>query len=151
MSPISSSVRAGWSRPKWALTTVRSVVEPLGDLAHLVQLDLVEHVVEGLFGDGICDRVVDGPARHRLVPKRLVESPRHPLRRLETLDLRRRQPGGRGQVLHRRLGPVDGAGNGVLSAPRLHQLIRQAGHVNDRMFEIEFLDSGVQVYALTFG
>ena len=46
---------------------------------------------------------------------------------------------------------VDEQGNGVLSVPRLHQLIRQPGRVDDRTFEIEFLDPGVQVYAFTFG
>jgi hypothetical protein len=46
---------------------------------------------------------------------------------------------------------VDAEGNGVLSEPRLHQLIRQPGRVDDRTFNVEFLDPGVQVYAFTFG
>jgi hypothetical protein len=35
--------------------------------------------------------------------------------------------------------------------PRLYQLIRQTGHIVDRMFEIEFLDPGVQSFVFTFG
>jgi thiol-disulfide isomerase/thioredoxin len=46
---------------------------------------------------------------------------------------------------------VDEQGNGALTVPRLHQLIRQPGRVDDRTFEIEFLEPGVQVYAFTFG
>ena len=34
---------------------------------------------------------------------------------------------------------------------RLYQLIRQKGSVEDRTFEIEFLDPGVQAFAFTFG
>jgi thiol-disulfide isomerase/thioredoxin len=46
---------------------------------------------------------------------------------------------------------VDDQGNGTLTDPRLHQLIRQPGPVTDRAFEITFLDPGVQAYAFTFG
>jgi thiol-disulfide isomerase/thioredoxin len=46
---------------------------------------------------------------------------------------------------------VDEQGNGTLTEPRLHQLIRQPGPVTDRTLEITFLDPGVQVYAFTFG
>jgi hypothetical protein len=46
---------------------------------------------------------------------------------------------------------VDEQGNGALTVPRLHQLIRQPGRVDDRTFEIEFLEPGAQVYAFTFG
>ena len=46
---------------------------------------------------------------------------------------------------------VDGQGNGTVMEPRLYQLIRQSGHIEDRLFEIEFLESGVQGYAFTFG
>ena len=46
---------------------------------------------------------------------------------------------------------VDANGYGTVSAPRLHQLIRQAGIVRDRRFEIEFLDPGVEAFAFTFG
>jgi Thioredoxin like C-terminal domain len=34
---------------------------------------------------------------------------------------------------------------------RLHQLIHQSGTVTDRIFEITFLDPGVQAYSLPFG
>jgi hypothetical protein len=31
------------------------------------------------------------------------------------------------------------------------QLVRQSGPIADRQFEIEFLDSGVEAFAFTFG
>jgi cytochrome c biogenesis protein CcdA len=34
---------------------------------------------------------------------------------------------------------------------RLYQLIRQKGAVEDRTFEIDFLDPGVEAFAFTFG
>jgi hypothetical protein len=46
---------------------------------------------------------------------------------------------------------VDAEGNGTATEQRLYQLIRQAGPIADRLFEIEFLDSGVEAYAFTFG
>jgi thiol-disulfide isomerase/thioredoxin len=46
---------------------------------------------------------------------------------------------------------VDDQGSGVLTQPRLYQLIRQPGPVGERTFEITFLDPGVQAYAFTFG
>ena len=46
---------------------------------------------------------------------------------------------------------VDERGEGIVSEPRLHQLIRQQGRVGDRTFEITFRDAGVQAYAFTFG
>jgi thiol-disulfide isomerase/thioredoxin len=46
---------------------------------------------------------------------------------------------------------VDGAGNGTLAQQRLHQLVRVAGPVADRLLEIEFLDAGVEAYCFTFG
>jgi cytochrome c biogenesis protein CcdA/thiol-disulfide isomerase/thioredoxin len=42
-------------------------------------------------------------------------------------------------------------GFGAVLQPRLYQLVRQDGAVHDRIFEIEFLDPGVRVYAFTFG
>jgi Thioredoxin like C-terminal domain len=48
-------------------------------------------------------------------------------------------------------GDVDDQGNGTLTQPRLHQLVRQPGPVTERTFEISFLDPGVQAYAFTFG
>jgi cytochrome c biogenesis protein CcdA/thiol-disulfide isomerase/thioredoxin len=44
-----------------------------------------------------------------------------------------------------------GDGEGTVSDYRLYQLIRQKSKVEDRRFEIQFLDPGVQVYAFTFG
>jgi thiol-disulfide isomerase/thioredoxin len=46
---------------------------------------------------------------------------------------------------------VDGAGNGTLDRPRLHQLIRERGSITDRTFEIIFLAPGVEAYVFTFG
>ena len=46
---------------------------------------------------------------------------------------------------------IDSKGNGMVAEQRLHQLIRQPGTVTDRIFEITFLDPGVQAYAFTFG
>jgi hypothetical protein len=46
---------------------------------------------------------------------------------------------------------VDEQGNGTVTDPRLYQLIRQAGPITDRQFEIEFLDSGLETFAFTFG
>jgi hypothetical protein len=46
---------------------------------------------------------------------------------------------------------VDAQGDGTVGEPRLYQLIRQTGPIADRQFEIEFFDSGVQVFVFTFG
>ncbi|MFZ0816210.1 MAG: cytochrome c biogenesis protein DipZ [Candidatus Sulfotelmatobacter sp.] len=45
----------------------------------------------------------------------------------------------------------DSNGSGAVQGHRLYQLIRQKGAVEDRTFEIEFLDPGVQAFAFTFG
>jgi thiol-disulfide isomerase/thioredoxin len=42
-------------------------------------------------------------------------------------------------------------GTGEVREPRLYQLIRQKGHIEDRTFEIEFLDPGAQACVFTFG
>ena len=46
---------------------------------------------------------------------------------------------------------IDEDGNGNVTEPRLHQLIRQPGPIEDREFEIEFLDPGVAALCFTFG
>jgi thiol-disulfide isomerase/thioredoxin len=46
---------------------------------------------------------------------------------------------------------VDGQGNGLVTEPRLYQLIRQSGPIADRRFEIEFLDPGLKAFSFTFG
>ncbi|RRN63991.1 redoxin family protein [Caulobacter sp. 602-1] len=46
---------------------------------------------------------------------------------------------------------IDAAGWGELGEARMHQLIRQAGVVRDRTFEIEFQDAGPRAYCFTFG
>ncbi len=46
---------------------------------------------------------------------------------------------------------VDDKGNGTVSEQRLYQLIRQPKPIVDRQFEIEFLDSGAEAFAFTFG
>jgi hypothetical protein len=38
-----------------------------------------------------------------------------------------------------------------VTGQQLYQLIRQQGPVDDRTFEIRFLDPGVQAFAFTFG
>jgi hypothetical protein len=45
----------------------------------------------------------------------------------------------------------DANGVGTVNEHRLYQLIRQEGTVEDRTFQIEFLDPGVQAFAFTFG
>jgi thiol-disulfide isomerase/thioredoxin len=40
---------------------------------------------------------------------------------------------------------------GIVKDQRTYQLIRQAGPIADRTFEIEFLDAGVEAYCFTFG
>ena len=46
---------------------------------------------------------------------------------------------------------TDADGNGTVTETRLYQLVRQAGQVQARNFEIRFLDPGVDAYAFTFG
>lgn len=46
---------------------------------------------------------------------------------------------------------IDAEGNGVVTATRLYQLVRQSGKVRQRRFEIRFLDAGAEAYAFTFG
>src|ERR1043166_6087200 len=46
---------------------------------------------------------------------------------------------------------VDDQGNGTVKEQRLYQLIRQPRPIAERQFEIEFLDSGVETFAFTFG
>ena len=46
---------------------------------------------------------------------------------------------------------VDERGYGAVTEQRLYQLIRQPKPIADRQFQIEFLDSGVEAFAFTFG
>jgi hypothetical protein len=46
---------------------------------------------------------------------------------------------------------VDEEGNGTVGEQRLYQLIRQQKPIADRLFEIEFLDPGLEAFAFTFG
>jgi thiol-disulfide isomerase/thioredoxin len=46
---------------------------------------------------------------------------------------------------------VDEEGQGVVTQQRLHQLIRQPGQPAEHLFEITFLDPGVEAYVFTFG
>jgi cytochrome c biogenesis protein CcdA/thiol-disulfide isomerase/thioredoxin len=46
---------------------------------------------------------------------------------------------------------TDANGAGTVQGHQLYQLIRQKGTVEDRTFEIEFLDPGVEAFAFTFG
>jgi hypothetical protein len=42
-------------------------------------------------------------------------------------------------------------GSGSVTEGRLHQLVRRSGPVDAATAEIEFLDPGAEVYAVTFG
>lgn len=46
---------------------------------------------------------------------------------------------------------TDASGRGVLMEKRLYQVVRQPGAIDDRTFEIEFLEPGAEAYAFTFG
>lgn len=46
---------------------------------------------------------------------------------------------------------IDANGDGTVTTQRLYQLVRQSGSIEDRTFEIRFLDPGVQAFAFTFG
>jgi hypothetical protein len=46
---------------------------------------------------------------------------------------------------------VESDGRGTISDQRTYQLIRQPWQIADRLFEIEFLDAGVEAYCFTFG
>jgi thiol-disulfide isomerase/thioredoxin len=47
---------------------------------------------------------------------------------------------------------VDAQGNGTITTQRLYQLVRQPSvQKKDRLFQIEFLDPGVQAFTFTFG
>ena len=46
---------------------------------------------------------------------------------------------------------TDAQGDGIVTDHRLYQLIRQKDTIEDRTFEIEFLDPGAQAFAFTFG
>jgi hypothetical protein len=46
---------------------------------------------------------------------------------------------------------VDESGGGTADYQRMYQLIRRPGPIGDRLFEIEFLDAGVEAFVFTFG
>jgi thiol-disulfide isomerase/thioredoxin len=46
---------------------------------------------------------------------------------------------------------VDADGRGLVGDQRTYQLIREPGAIADRLFEIEFVDAGVEAYCFTFG
>lgn len=46
---------------------------------------------------------------------------------------------------------VDELGVGTVDEPRMYQLVRQPGIVDERTFEITFLSPGVRAYVFTFG
>jgi hypothetical protein len=46
---------------------------------------------------------------------------------------------------------VDENGGGTADYQRMYQLIRQPATVGDRLFEIDFLDAGVEAFVFTFG
>ncbi len=46
---------------------------------------------------------------------------------------------------------IDAQGNGIIREQRLYQLVRQSGKILVRTFRIEFMDSGAEAFAFTFG
>ena len=46
---------------------------------------------------------------------------------------------------------TDEQGNGIVTEPRMYQLIRQPGPIADREFAIQFLEPGVAAFDFTFG
>ena len=48
-------------------------------------------------------------------------------------------------------GDTDEQGNGTVTEQRLYQLIRQPKPIGDRVFQIEFLAPGAEVFSFTFG
>jgi hypothetical protein len=46
---------------------------------------------------------------------------------------------------------VDEEGHGMVTQPRLYQLVRERRSIIDRTFEIGFLAPGVEAYVFTFG
>ena len=46
---------------------------------------------------------------------------------------------------------VDDDGSGLISEPRMYQLIRQHGGITERTFEVTFRAPGATVYVFTFG
>ncbi len=46
---------------------------------------------------------------------------------------------------------IDERGDGAADYQRIYQLIRQPEPINDRRFDIEFLDAGVEAFVFTFG
>jgi Thioredoxin like C-terminal domain len=46
---------------------------------------------------------------------------------------------------------VEELGVGTVTEQRLYQLIRQPKPIADRLFEIQFLEPGVEAFAFTFG
>ena len=46
---------------------------------------------------------------------------------------------------------VDEEGNGGADYQRMYQLIRQQDPIDDRRFEIEYLDAGAEAFVFTFG
>jgi hypothetical protein len=69
---------------------------------------------------------------------------RHPPVRFR-VHVDRRAPGAAAGV------DVDEDGNGTADYQRMYQLLRQPGAINDRRFEIEFLDAGIEAFVFTFG
>jgi hypothetical protein len=46
---------------------------------------------------------------------------------------------------------VDDSGTGTADYQRMYQLIRQPAPIGDRLFQIEFLEAGVEAFVFTFG
>jgi hypothetical protein len=46
---------------------------------------------------------------------------------------------------------IDADGSGTVSEQRTYQLIRQPAPITERVFEIEFLAPGAELFCITFG
>jgi Thioredoxin like C-terminal domain/AhpC/TSA family len=46
---------------------------------------------------------------------------------------------------------IDADGSGLADYQRMYQLVRQLGPIEDRLFNIEFLDPGIEAFVFTFG
>jgi hypothetical protein len=46
---------------------------------------------------------------------------------------------------------VDPNGSGTVSEQRTYKLVHQPGEIADRLFEVEFLEAGLEAHCFTFG
>ena len=107
----------------------------------------------------VADRQLDGAAaefaaqprgRQDRLPLPCARPPPRPRQR-RAAGRASASPSTAGPRARRRGSIVDARGEGRVTGQRLYQLVRQRGEVGERLFEIEFLDPGVEAFAFTFG